>query len=85
MNVCFTERICNECGLLWTCSVENVSAMNVVENVSAMNVVIYEHGLYLFCFELVVFNVLCFKHGLLWTGLLWMWSIVTVVCCERVL
>jgi len=37
--------------------------MNVVENVSAMNVVIYEHGLYLFCFELVVFNVVRCERG----------------------
>ena len=28
-------------------------------------------------------NVVCYERGLLWTGLLWTWSVMNVVCYER--
>jgi len=28
-------------------------------------------------------NMICYERGLLWTGLLWTWSVMNVVCYER--
>ena len=29
-------------------------------------------------------NMVCYERGLLWTGLLWTWSVINMVCYERV-